>query len=287
MSYQNQQAYFTTYTDRTRLFYQQWNAEKPRKNFNVVIHHGYGEHSGRYRNVLDAFEGSGCTFYGLDARGHGRSNGLLGHAESIQQMADDLHSFLLFLRENHGVEKPVIIAHSMGGLIALQSLLDEERQHMLRGLVANGSALKVNLTAAMKIMLAIGRMLASLAPKLRLPAGLELKFLSNDQAVIEAYKRDPLVHDQLSTTLGLAIYDGGNFVLENGAKIKLPILLTHGAADGLIPASGTEELYEIISSTDKTLKVYEGLYHEVYNEPADMRKQAMEDLRKWVLDHLS
>ena len=284
MSYKHYEGYFSSSDDQTKLYYRYLAATKAKKNYNLIIHHGYGEHSGRYQNVFDILRGEGINIYAMDARGHGKSEGLRGHAQSIGQMATDLHSFILFIKREYKVNQPILLAHSMGGLVALKFCLqDLNNQKLIKALVANGSALKVHLNALLRIKLMIGRLLKSLAPKLRLPAGLNLKSISHDQNVIEAYKTDPLVHDRMSTSLGLSIVDSGTWVLANAASITLPLFLTHGQADGLIPESGTRELFEIVSSKKKTLKIYPDSFHEIYNEDLSRREEPLKDVRTWLL----
>jgi len=276
---------FYTY-DGLKLFWQRWVPPQAAEGQSLIIHHGFGEHSDRYKNILEAFEGTGITIYSYDARGHGRSAGKRGHCPGISSYVDDLELFFEFITGRFGVRLPVLLGHSMGGFVALAFTLRYSNQWHLSALALSAPALRVKLNAVMKMKKAVGSVLADLAPELTMPAGLDLKYLSHDQKVIEDYKNDPLVHGVVSASLAMDLLTGGEQLIAQGWKLKLPVFMAHGGEDGIADPTGTIDLFRNCASTDRRLRIYRGLYHEIFNERIEDREEVLSDLREWILDHM-
>jgi acylglycerol lipase len=178
--------------------------------------------------------------------------------------------------------RPVfLIGHSMGGLIGAAHLL--ENQEAFKGAVLSGPSVKIpdNISQA---VIFIGKVLSALIPKAGILA-LDPSGVSRDPAVVRAYVDDPLVHaGKITARLGAELLKTMRHVAAEVGRIRLPILILQGGADKLVDPAGARMLYALVGSTDKTLKVYEGLYHEVYNEPE--RQQVLHDVQAWLGRHL-
>ena len=287
MIYQHETSKFSTPTDNIKIFFQRWIPENPRRGWNMIIQHGLGEHSSRYGNVLEAFADTGITIYALDSRGHGRSEGKRGHANSLDQLSQDLGYFFQHLKDSYDVSNPILYGHSLGGAIALNFINTRLNQWDISALVATASALKVEKNLMAHIKTGLGRILKKVAPALTLDSGLNLKSLANDPVVIENYKKDPLVHSQLSATLGLSVLDRGLELIAQADKVKIPIYLAHGQEDGITSPAGTVEYFEACGSKDKKLVIYPGLVHEIHNAMTLDKEKVLNDITTWVLAHLS
>ncbi|MBV9923040.1 MAG: alpha/beta fold hydrolase, partial [Pseudonocardia sp.] len=170
----------------------------------------------------------------------------------------------------------VLLGHSMGGQIALAYAL--EHQTDLAGLVLSAPALAGEVVP--KPMIPLLRALGRVAPKTR-PAGIDVTKISKDPAVVAAYQADPLVHHGKPTlVLGLRILGQYAVLPERARQLTVPLLLQHGSADALTDPAGTRLLAVTAGSTDKTVRWYDGLWHEIYNEPE--RAQPLADLREWL-----
>lgn len=245
----------------------------------LLICHGLGEHSGRYGHVVDAVTPDGWAVYALDHRGHGRSGGRRAH---LDDYADWLADFDTFRRHVVGLHPglPVfLLGHSMGGQIALAYALDHQAD--LNGLVLSAPALASN--AVPKAAVPVLTLLSKVAPTLR-PAGIDGTKVSKDPAVVAAYQADPLVH-QGNPTLGLSARLFAQFAVlpERARGLTLPLLLQHGTDDVLADPAGTRLLESTSGSPDQTVRWYEGLWHEIYNEPG--REAPLTDLREWLAAH--
>lgn len=245
----------------------------------LLICHGLGEHAGRYANVVEALRPDGWAVYGLDHRGHGRSAGRRAHVDTYADWLADFDTFRRHVVAGHEGLPVFLLGHSMGGQIALAYALDHPDD--LRGLVLSAPALASDQVPAAAIPAL--RLLSRVGPTLR-PAGIDVTKISKDPAVVAAYRGDPLVH-QGKPTLGLmsALLSGFRPLTERASELRMPVLVQHGTLDELTDPAGTRALEATLGSPDSTVRWYEGLWHEIYNEPE--RDKPLADLRDWLEAH--
>jgi acylglycerol lipase len=246
------------------IYFQSWIPENKAKAV-LLIAHGFAEHSGRYGNVVNYFVPGGYAVYALDHRGHGLSEGERAHVDDFKEYIKDLRTFFNIVRKENPQDKIFLIGHSMGSVIAL--LYSIEYQQELAGLVTSGGGLVKPGDPPL--------------PPRKPGEALPTNMLSRDPAVIKAYENDPLVyHGPIPT--GFAMGGTIGKLYDMVPKIKLPALIMagNGGADG----ARSRILYEQIGSKDKTLKLYEGLLHEIFNEPE--HPQVLADLEKWLMVHI-
>ncbi|MBN1933924.1 MAG: lysophospholipase [Anaerolineae bacterium] len=246
----------------------------------LLIVHGLGEHSGRYMNVVNHFVPRNYAVYTLDLLGHGKSDGERMVVDRFSDYTDPLTAYLDMVRGWQPGKPIVLLGHSMGGLIALVYLPDH--QDAFVGAVISAPLVKLpdNISP---LTLALARILSNLLPKTRLTA-VDPTLVSRDPAVVQAYIDDPLVYKGKSTArLGAELIRAVQRVELEASAITLPVLIVQGAADGLVDPAGAQMLYDRISSQDKTLKMYEGLFHEVCNEPE--RSMVLNDIEQWLGAH--
>jgi len=256
------------------LYWQAWLPPSPRGV--LLLCHGLGEHAGRYGNVVDAVVPDGWAVYGLDQRGHGLSGGRRAHIERYADLPTDFDVFRRAVFDRHPDLPVVLLGHSMGGQIALAYALDH--QDDLVGLVLSASALAGEVVP--KPVVPLLRALGRVAPRLR-PAGIDVTKISKDPAVVAGYQADRLVHHGKPTlALGLGVVGQFAVLPERARTLTLPLLLQHGSADALTDPAGTRLLADTAGSADKTVRWYEGLWHEIYNEPE--RARPLADLREWL-----
>ena len=257
-------------------YHQCWLPDSPPKAVLLLVH-GLAEHSGRYANLVEHFVPRGYAVYGIDHVGHGRSGGARVYVERFEDFLQPLRMFFGAVRAQQPGVPIFLVGHSMGGLIGAAYLLDHAGG--LQGAVLSGPSVKVpdNISPA---VLFVGKMLSVLLPWIGVLA-LDASGVSRDPAVVEAYVNDPLVYTGKTTArLGAEVLDTMRRVASRAAHIRLPLLILQGGADRLVDPDGARMLHDLVGSSDKTLKVYEGLYHEVYNEPE--RAQVLRDVERWL-----
>ena len=268
----HKQDYLTT-SDGVRLLWQAWEPETSARA-TVCLVHGMGEHSGRYLHVANAFTDAGLSLHAFDLRGHGLSQGPRGHTPSLEQWLDDID--LLLSRAPLELPK-FIYGHSLGGLLVLSYGLD--RSPGLAGVISTGPALRISAEVP-PLKALLGKMMASILPTFSQPSGLIAADLSRDETVVQAYVDDPLVHDRVSSRLFVTMMGAGEASLERATDFQLPVLLIHAEADRLTDHTATEEFYAAVGSSDKTLRIWPGLFHEVHNEPE--KTQVLEEMIEWI-----
>ncbi|MEM8966002.1 MAG: lysophospholipase [Bacteroidota bacterium] len=281
--YQHTISQFNSSTDGFPLFYQQWLPEK--KERIIVFQHGLGEHSGRYQNLIQAFARTSTAFYALDARGHGRTNGKRGHVDRFQLFVSDLHDLIKRVQQENNHQKIFLLGHSMGGAIVLKYAITDDYQDHLHGLIASSPAIKPAMDWIKKLQKPMATLLARLTPSLTLDNQLNVNDLSHHELVVMSYQNDPLVHSKASARLGDALFNVHKDILSRASSLHIPVYLMHGTADRLTDPQGTQQFYNSLTTTDKTLKLYEGLYHETMNERPEDRVRVLDDLKSWVLSH--
>jgi acylglycerol lipase len=264
----------------TNLYYQGWLPEG-RSVAVLLIVHGLAEHSGRYGNVVNYFVPRGYAVYGIDHLGHGHSDGPRVYVDRFQDFLDPIQVFLGRIRDWQPETPIFLVGHSLGGLISAAYLLDQADEPA--GAVLSAPSVKMPGSVSTLTLFA-GKMLSTLLPRLGL-VRLEAEGVSRDPAVVRAYRSDPLVFTgKITARLGTELLQAMERVLAEASKIRLPLLILQGAADKLVDPKGAQVLFDRVSSTDKTIKVYEGLYHEVFNEPE--HDQVLGDVEKWLVGQL-
>jgi lysophospholipase len=264
----------------SRLYRQSWLPEGPAKAA-ILLVHGLGEHSSRYEYFATHCTERGFAVHTLDHYGHGRSDGLPGHVERFSVYLDGLRALRDDVRSQDAGLPLFLLGHSMGGLIAAAFL--GEDQASFRGCVLSGPALRSDAEPS-KFAMAVVRLISWLAPTAPL-IGLDPVGVSRDPAVVKAYVTDPLVHHGKATArLITELSSTMRTTLAAAPGIKLPLLIMHGDADVLTSPGGSQALHDTAGSADKTLKLYPGLYHEIFNEPE--RDQVLGDMSAWLEAHL-
>lgn len=267
--------------DGITLHTESWLPDGPPKAA-VLIVHGLAEHIGRYAHVAEYLVARGYAVYGLDHRTHGRSGGEPRvYITDFGRVLDDLKQYFDQVQAAQPGRKIFIYGHSMGSFLA--TAFTVRYQSEIAGLISSGSPLHIEDTVPTSII-QISNLLKVVAPRLKL-VKLDLNSVSRDPAVIAAYNADPLVVNQ-PVRLGMAAgYQTAVAQLkQNLSQLRLPLLLLHGGADRITPASGSEQLYQAAQSSDKTLKIYPGLYHEIHNEPE--QNTVFADIVTWLDGHV-
>jgi alpha-beta hydrolase superfamily lysophospholipase len=267
-------------TDRLNIHTESWLPDDEPKAV-VLIVPGYAEHIGRYPHVAERLVQNGYAVYGLDHRGHGKSDGLRAHFDSFDQPVNDLKQYFDQIKGQHPGKKRFLWGHSMGSLIALIFAL--RYQDELAGMVLTGTTVNCD-TAQPAALIAAGRVLSTLAPKVPVVPALPAAALSHDPAVVAAYDSDPLIYrGAWRPRMGWLLIHHGRQVRARAADLRLPVIFMHGGEDPIVPKSGSEFMYEHAGSSDKSLKIYPGLFHEIHNE---LEKDAvLTDAVNWLDQH--
>ncbi len=263
------------------IFFQKWLVDKAKAV--VVIVHGLGEHSGRYENLLKSLSGKKLSVFAIDHRGHGKSDGKRGHIDSFMDYVYDLKLFVEFIKEENRGLPVILIGHSMGGVIAARYAMTYPDDPSLLVISSPG------LAATIKVpdwKTGVARFFSSRVASLSFSNGLKAEYISHDPEVVRAYEDDPLVHDRVSARWVVEFLRAIEECMANAKNIRKPILLIHGKDDNIADYRATEEFFNSVSSANKKLYLYEGLYHETMNETAGEREKVLRDITEWIVKNM-
>ncbi|NIJ38155.1 lysophospholipase [Sphingopyxis panaciterrae] len=263
-----------------KLHVTRWLPEGPPRAI-MLLAHGYAEHAGRYGHVAKRLTDAGYAVYAIDHWGHGRSDGIPGFVPRFSVFTDGMAELLALVEVNHPGAPRLLLGHSMGGLIGTLFLI--ERQQAFVAAALSGPAIVPGAPPS-RFTIWISRFLSRFFPRLGVLA-LDANGVSRDPAVVAAYLADPLVYTgKVGARLGKEFMDAMAAAQAGAPKIALPILLQHGEGDSLASVEGSQYLFDHVSSADKLLKIYPGLFHEIYNEPE--QGAVLGDLVGWFDAHV-
>ena len=241
----------------------------------LVLAHGYGEHLGRYRAVAEFFTAAGYAVHALDHRGHGKSGGTRAVIDSFANADADIDQLVDKVRADSGLARIKLVGHSMGGSLALNYALNHPDK--LSGLVLSGPAIGGGLPKVQSLLLGL---ISRIAPALGM-IQLDADAVSRDPQVVAAYKADPLVfHGKVPARTAREMMHAVTTYPPRVGAMQLPCLLMHGSADTLVRAEDAQPVFDAIASPDKTVRIFDGLYHEIFNEPE--RLEVLGIVKDWL-----
>lgn len=242
----------------------------------VLLAHGLAEHGGRYAHVGAAMSARGLAVYALDHRGHGRSSGARTQIDSIGHTVEDLHTFAGIVKQRHPQTPTFLLGHSMGGAIAFAYAL--RHQDELQGLILSAPAVVIE--GVSPVTIAAGKLLSRIAPG----AGvlqLDGTAVSRDPEVVKRYDSDPLNYrGKVVARTGAELVALANTAPSRLPELRLPLLVMQGTADRLVPVKAAALVYDRAGSADKSIKTWDGLYHEILNEPE--QDQVLGEMIAWI-----
>ena len=248
--------------DQLKLYVKVWEpVESPQAVIGLI--HGIGEHVNRYNQWASDFVKEGYTVIGFDHRGHGKSEGKRGYIPSYEFLLKDIELFMKKVMERCQNIPVILFGQSLGGNL----VLNYSMRMPVKPTCAIASSPWLRLAYEIPaIQEKLGRLLIKIFPGLVQKSNLSVEHLSRDKKVVDQYVNDPLVHDKVSLNLGFSSMDAGLWVLDNPGKLDIPVLLMHGDSDKITSHEATTQFADMTKSLS-TLKIWEGFYHELHNEP--------------------
>jgi len=269
--------------DGIKFFMQGWEPDSDSKALLVLIH-GLGEHTGRYVHVGKVMTDAGYALVGFDLRGHGKSGGARGHSSSLDTYMQDIRQFFRLMTQRYPNIPHFLYGHSLGGLLSLSYAIQYNEE--LKGVIVTGAALRSSLQEQ-KTKIAIAKLIGSFLPAMTIQSGLDPRTISRDQKVVDAYVSDKLVHYSTSFGFGKAALSAIDLCFERAGEFAIPLLIMHGTGDKLTYPSGSEDFARLAGEAGNavTLKLWDGLYHELHNEPE--KAEVFKFMTEWLDKQLS
>jgi len=256
--------------------------EKPKALINLV--HGFGEYSERYNFWAMRFVEKGYVVHAIDNRGHGKSEGKRGHVNKHDEFLNDID---VLVKESNVLYPDLpqfIYGHSLGGNIVTNYIL--KRNHDFKGAILSSPWFKLSFNpSALTIFFA--RILQKVYPKFTQLSKLDVKGISHDPQVIDAYIKDPLIHEKISARMFFEIYNAGLWALANSGKLTIPVLIQHGTGDNITSYKASKEFFKNAKEKGKDIEYKEWveLYHELHNEKE--KDDIFEFIYNWIEKKLS
>jgi acylglycerol lipase len=265
-------------TGGVKIHLRSWRPAGPPRGV-VVICHGVNSHGGQYLWSGDRLREAGFATYALDLRGRGESDGERYFVEDVAEYVADLSGTIEIARSRDPGLPLFLLGHSAGGVVSSTYVLDN--QHVLTGFVCESFAFQVY---APGFALAAIKGLSHVAP--RLPVlKLPLEAFTRDPAALEALKADPLITDEAQPAATVAaLVRADERMMKEFPTITIPVLIMHGTADKATVPAGSQFFYDTAGSSDKTLKLYEGHFHDLLNDTD--KELVMADIVDWIERHL-
>jgi alpha-beta hydrolase superfamily lysophospholipase len=266
-------------TGGVKIFMRSWRPDGHARGV-VVIVHGFNSHSGEYGWVAEQFVASRFAVYAPDLRGRGESDGERFFVNSFSEWVGDVAMVVTLAKSREPGAPVFLLGHSAGGVVSCIYTL--EHQPELAGLICESFAHEV---PAPDFALSVFKGLSHVAPHAHI-LRLKNEDFSRDPKVVQAKNSDPLIVNEIQPTQTLAEMVRADERLRNEfPRITLPVLILHGTADRATRPSGSQRFYDKAGSTDKTLKLYEGHFHDLLN---DVDKEVvMADIKAWVADRVA
>ncbi len=232
----------------------------------VLLTHGYGEHSGRYGEVVAAFVERGLVVASYDLRGHGHSGGPRGHIESFDDYLHDADDLLRHLAEDdrwRAAGKPVLFGHSLGGLISTSVALAGQERFRALAMTSPFFALALPVPGIKKLL---GRGMSRMFPRFAQASGLAGAQLTHDREIAERYDADPLGVKKVTARWFTETEQAQERAFRAAPELRLPLFCLAAGEDIVASTPATERFFELAGSQDKELQVLQGQFHEVLNE---------------------
>lgn len=264
--------------DGTKLFLHCWRLSAgTEKKGSVLLVHGLGEHGGRYGHVAHLFNELGFEAWANDHRGFGRSDGARARIPETNSLIEDTRMIYERLQQESG-SLPILLGHSMGGAIAARAVTGGWITP--RALVLSSPALKSRIGSFLR---GVASGLEKLVPNIAMPHGLPLHKISHDPEVLADAVGDPLNHALISPRITMFILNAGEAAIRDAGKLTMPTLVQAAGDDRLVDPEGAKEFAASAPPALCTLKLYPGLWHEIYNEREDDRDIVLADLKDWLM----
>ncbi len=232
----------------------------------MLVTHGYGEHSGRYGEVVAAMLERNLCVATYDLRGHGKSGGPRGHVEVFEEYLRDADALLAKLAQQAAwreAGKPALFGHSLGGLISTHVALAGQDRFSGLALTSPFFGLALDVPAIKKVL---GRAMSRWFPRFSQPSGLAGAQLTHDAAIASAYDADPLGVKHVTARWFTEATRAQEVAFERAPELRIPLYWLAAGEDLVASTEATKRVFERAGSSDKEFRVLDGLYHEVLNE---------------------
>ncbi len=266
-----------TCEDGTNMYGCVWHPEQ-RSSIKAVIGlvHGMGEHMGRYVHVAQMLNDAGYAVIGFDQRGHGRTEGKRGHTPTYDALMEGIDRLLAEAATGYPDVPVFLLAHSMGGNVALNYLL--RKQPDIAGAIVTGPWLKLAFKPP-SLQVVLGRIIERIYPSYTNNRPLKAANLTTDPEMIQRYLNDPLGHGQITAKFFFSMLRAGRWAIEHANELRVPTLIMHATDDRVTSSAASKQFADKAGPNCQWIG-WDGFQHELMNELR--REEVFETIRRWL-----
>ena len=246
-------------SDDIEIFFRSWPVKKPKAVIALV--HGLGEHCTRYDHMAEFYAKNNIAMIGYDRRGHGQSEGKIGHTKSLALYLEEITMLLNLVAEQYPGIPKLLYGHSFGGNLSLNYILDHPTA--AQALICTGPLIKI-FDMPSKTKIGFARLAAKVTPSLLQATDLNVNHISTEKAEVEKYNNDPLVHGKISVRAGMVMLDAIDRLQKHKGTMPVPTLIMHAIDDKLSDVEGSRLFIKNVKGID--YKEWENVYHEIHND---------------------
>lgn len=272
---------FFSAADNLRLYYESLIPDSPKAHVAVV--HGYREHLGRWRWVMQQLADKGFAAHAFDYRGHGRADGKRAHCERFPQYVSDLDVFWSRVTGQAEGKKTFLLGHSHGGLISAMWAASRHKQEGVAGIVLSAPYLRLAFKPPRLKVLA-SRLIGQVIPWMPVPQALIAEELTRDPEAQKRVMEDPLYIHTVTPRWFTESTKAQLEVLKSGPSIEAPVFAFTGSKDPVASPLAVRAFFETLGSRDKKFREYPDRVHEPLNDLG--KEEVMNDVCAWLGSHL-
>jgi len=267
-------------TSRSEINYRYWLSDEATR---IMIYiHGMGSHSGRAHYLADFFKKNNTSIYAMDQQGHGKRKGKKGHVKRINECINEILAFINYVKEKHPNLPLYLVGHSWGGLNVLLTAYEKPD---IQGLIVSSPLVEINMkkTFIQKISEPFTPIASVIFPIFSLETGIKPEMVTTDEEIRKNHAEDPLWTSKATARLYSEVLKAKDYLKKEQTLFPkdLPVLIMQAGEDKLVSASATEEFFNKLKSEDKTFKLYEEAYHEVFSDPK--RESIYSEVLEWIV----
>lgn len=248
----------------------------------LLIVHGLGEHQGRYEEMASKFVEQDIAVFTFDHRGHGKSDGKRGHADSVEQLVEDTEHVMMKCRSLF-LDIPIFLfGHSMGGQV-VASLLDAKKSKEVAGAIISSPWIQLaNPPPQWQINLV--KKVAGIFPSITLPNRINPQYISSVKEEVDLYTNDPVIHNKISFSLFASLYTKGNYLYHHAQSSNLPVVVCHGTEDEITSLDGSAHYQKLLGEMTE-FKTWKNSRHEPHHDHE--KDNVINYYIDWVKKHLT